>query len=408
MGVLMNYREKYLRERISHLLRARGLKLSKVEQEFGSIRPDLVFRSRFLHLLVECKPMNLYRAADFRAAIGDSILRFQREHHSARSRSNRLMLAFLLRRSSKKAEDDLREYSRKYLSDLQWAIIAEDGSGIIHIGDREERVSVLPFQSIVHDSSRGRWVSASAHVPSGSAGWIRGSRASLFSPNNQWLFKILLLSGIDSKYWGGPPERPESISDLSEVSDVPQPSVSAFVIKAEQEGFLKREPRVFLVQNHQELLDDWSYALKNRRRVGAIGVRYLYPDESEENFLRKLQSYCRAQEAKPLVVGGHLGCHLLGVGRSNVRSMRLYAAESFDKVMSALDLVEDKAESPQLSLVVRPPVDSVFRSAVRVNGVPVCDILHCYFDVRFSYARGKEQADYIYERILQPHFEKAE
>lgn len=62
-------------------------------------------------------------------------------------------------------------------------------------------------------------------------------------------------------------------------------------------------------------------------------------------------------------------------------------------------------ESAQFSLVVQPHNESVFRAVVDVDGVWVCDVLQCYFDVRFSYARGREQADYIYERVLQPHFE---
>jgi hypothetical protein len=382
----MESRKQYLIGRVSGLLRERGLKVSREKQLVGSVGVDLVCRSGSSDLLVKCKAMNLYRASDFRAAIGDAILRFQHEHRAERRRSSRLMLAFLLRRMSRKAEDDLREYSREYLSELQWAIIAEDGSGILHIGGHDERISGPPFQSVLHGESIG-------------------SRASLFSPNNQWLFKMLLLSGIDSRYWSGPSRRPKGISELAEVSGVPQPSVSAFVIKAEQEGFLKRGPQGFLIQNHQELLDDWSYTLKNRARR-SVGFRFLYPDEPEEKFLRKLRLFCREQEAMPVVVGGSLGCHLLGLARSNVRNARLYAAIAIEKVLSALDLVEEKSESSHLSLIVRPAKDSVFRCAVRVNGVPVCDILQGYFDVRFSYARGREQADYIYERILQPHFER--
>jgi hypothetical protein len=94
------------------------------------------------------------------------------------------------------------------------------------------------------------------------------------------------------------------------------------------------------------------------------------------------------------------------LGRSNVRQARLYAKSGVKELLSALDLVEEPAASAQLFLVVGPKSESVLRGAVNVDGVRVCDVLQCYFDVRFSYARGKEQAEYIYERILRPHFER--
>jgi hypothetical protein len=39
------------------------------------------------------------------------------------------------------------------------------------------------------------------------------------------------------------------------------------------------------------------------------------------------------------------------------------------------------------------------------DGVPACDALQCYHDVRLSPARGFEQAEAIMDRILRPHFE---
>ena len=57
-------------------------------------------------------------------------------------------------------------------------------------------------------------------------------------------------------------------------------------------------------------------------------------------------------------------------------------------------------------MVSLPGDESIFRCFVPAEEIPVSDVLQCYFDVRFSYARGLEQADYIYERVLKPHFER--
>lgn len=386
----MESKQEYLVERVSDLLRSRGLRVQHVQQADGRVCADLLCRLRNLELVVDCKAMSLYRASDFRAAIGDAILRFQHKELRARSIKRRLLMAFLLQRIGRKAEADLQEYARIYLPDLQWIILAEDGSGVVHLGEHDERISVPPLEEAArrdHGADRGN----------------------LFSPNNQWLFKVLLLSGMDSKYWGGPSRTPDGVSELADISGVPQPSVSAFVSKAEQEGYLKRDSKSFIVQHHQDLLDDWGHALKSRARH-AMGLRCLYPSESEEKFLRKLRSYCqkRADGAglARVAVGGHMGCQLLGLGRSNVRQARLYAESGVKELISALDLVEEPAASAQLLLAVGPNSGPVLRGAVDVDGVRVCDVLQCYFDVRFSYARGREQAEYIYERILQPHFER--
>ena len=101
-----------------------------------------------------------------------------------------------------------------------------------------------------------------------------------------------------------------------------------------------------------------------------------------------------------------MGCHLLGIGRSNMRHVRLYAEGGIKELLSAFDLVEEPEALAQLSLIVRPQNGSALRGAVDVDALWVCDVLQCYLDVRFSYARGKEQADYMYERILQPYFER--
>ena len=50
--------------------------------------------------------------------------------------------------------------------------------------------------------------------------------------------------------------------------------------------------------------------------------------------------------------------------------------------------------------------ESVFGGCVWAGGLPVCDILQCYLDVRLSHARGMEQAEAIMDRILRPHFER--
>lgn len=71
--------------------------------------------------------------------------------------------------------------------------------------------------------------------------------------------------------------------------------------------------------------------------------------------------------------------------------------------MEELDLVDDESGSAAVWLVSRD-FEAVRLGSVVADGLPVCDILQCYLDVRGSRARGQEQADYIAENILLPHF----
>jgi len=65
------------------------------------------------------------------------------------------------------------------------------------------------------------------------------------------------------------------------------------------------------------------------------------------------------------------------------------------------------AEEKEADFFVRIPGnrESVFRGVVRKDGVPVSDIFQVWLDVSQHPARGKEQGDLIWRKILSPAFE---
>lgn len=339
--------------------------------------------------LVEYKVEAFYRAASFRALIGDAILRFQRDSTTKRRRDVQLLLAVLLERMSRKTSDDLKEYAGKYEPDLNWLVLSEGGEGVFRLLGREEPVRLS-------EPLRTRMEATAAGNPIG-----------IFSPRNQWLLKLLLMPGIDHRYWGGPDSKPHSVGELAEVSGVSQPSVSQFVQRAESAGFLRRSENDFIMLQHRELLEDWSHALKHRP-LNSVGVRPIYGDEPEQKWLARVRQYCaKSPNQHPVAVGSHLACHLHGVGRSNNRSMILHVNRPLPELMDKLQLVEDSSPAPWLKLVFPFFADTVFRSSVVLDGVPVVDLLQCYLDVRTSPARGLEQADHIFQKVLSRHFEVA-
>ncbi len=371
--------------RVDEILRQRGF-VPKQNQQ--SVPFDLAYQKQDDRFVIEANVVSIYRSREFRALIGDAILRFQA---SNLEKSVRLMLVVEFRRMGRDAEADLKEYADKFLPSLCWILASRDGDIRLHLApdineliqaERPRRVSSVPARAV-------------------------SSRA-LFSPKSQWLWKSILLPGIDPRYWFGPNHSPRSSAELIQCSDVSQSVVSSFVSRAEDAGFLSRERDTFTVLNHRELLDDWVHALKHSRRQ-VVDVRPLYGDVPEAELLANLRNYCRkttkVSENPPVIVGSHLACHLLGLGRSNQRSAKLYiGAVPIEEVMAALELVPVTNGEGLLSIEVDGISDSIGRGCVMVDGVPVVDALQCFLDVRPSPARGREQADFIYEHILQPHF----
>jgi len=332
-----------------------------------------------------CQPS--YRASVVRAMLGDAILRWQ-SIRGADGRQPGLLLAVWLERWSRKVVEDLKEYRQLYAPELNWLVAQPDGKVAMQLGGEEHGLDMPPWQG------DGKAV-----------GEVR--RVNLFSPRNQWLLKLLLLPGMDARFWGGPQKKPQSVGELAAVSGVSQPSVSEFVGAMEKDGFLRRGAHGFSVLNHRELLEDWSYSLK-RGAARVLGARPLYGPEPESRLLERVAAYCGRAEAgmPPICVGGHLGCHLLGVGRSNNRAALLHVGPSPEVVMRELDLIEDDGPSPALRMQRADFSDRVLRGCVMGGAkVPVADAIQCYLDARQSAARGLEQADYLYQRVLAQHFE---
>ncbi|MEM7390708.1 MAG: hypothetical protein AAF492_00050 [Verrucomicrobiota bacterium] len=333
---------------------------------------------------MEAKILNVYRSNVFPALVGDFILRYRNAGPKVAC-----LLAILLSRFSEKAIRDIKRYMDVYMPELNWLVMDEEGNGCTHVDQVEESFVVERLKQGV-----------TGERP-------RSSPGGLFSENNQWLLKILLLAGIGKQYWGGPKELPQSISQLVVASGVSQSSVSSFIAKFESAGYLQRGPRGFRIHRHRELLNDWFHAIKYNR-VSPQPLQSLYGDELKEDVLlasiREYEDKKGENKGQSLAISHHLGCHLLGAGRSNVRMGWLLIRESSEHVLSSLNLAPSPSAVSNYYVVNISVSRSILPGAIMENGVPVCDVLKCYLDVRSSAARGHEQAEFLYERILHPHF----
>lgn len=170
-----------------------------LSNEDAGLDMDAVLRKEgAVPLVVEMRVMNAYRSQEFRALIGDAILR-KRYGEPERRDERELFLAVMLKRMSPMVVKDLHDYAQRYLPSLNWLAMDEVGQGRACFSGVEE---LLSWPDAFRQEVDVR---------------VQGSQGNVFSKKNQWLFKILLLAGIDKRHWGGPSHVPCSISELAQI-----------------------------------------------------------------------------------------------------------------------------------------------------------------------------------------------
>lgn len=330
---------------------------------------------------IRLRVLDLFREDIFRGLLADAILHRLQPNALPAEEGPPAAIAILLSRFSTKAVDLARQYVKAHDPSLPWVVMDVRGR-IAYSAERqvqEAKVEPLRSREDYH---------ASSDAP-----------RRMFSPNNQWLLKVLLLSGIGSKRWGGPDLAVDgySLSNLSDLAGKPQSSVSLFLGLAERQGWLNRKSERLVMLRIPQLLDQWSYHLRNNPDP-SIPVASIYPGEEWEAVLERLRGRGDA------VIGGHAGAHLMGLGAGNVDIPHIHVRH-LASGLKDLDLAEVPQDRAIAILSQPKAVDAVFRGAVIDHkGLPLADILQVYLDVRLCMARGEEQAEYIYERALAPFF----
>ena len=110
-----------------------------------------------------------------------------------------------------------------------------------------------------------------------------------------------------------------------------------------------------------------------------------------------------------LCLGLFEAAEALGIGFVRGAQPYIYVERLNGDVLKDLGLSEN-AEEQGADIYVRIPGnrESVFRGLVQKNGLPISDILQVWLDVGQHPARGKEQAELIWRKILAPGFESPE
>jgi len=269
-----------------------------------------------------------------------------------------------------------------YAPDLWWLVADAHGSLVAHLpsGDEEE----------IGDLHSPRAGYASAKLS--------------FGDLDQWLLKVLLFARPQAAGWGGPRGPIRNLAQLAKLAAVSPPLVYRWAAAMERSGYLaKRMGRVPVLANLDALLGEWRgrYRVSDNDPIPCSSVFGEHADESfRDEFLNRLRHL--SDSAPPCALTGHQACRLYRLKHSDARSIHLYYSGEPSVLMEALQLV--RSDNPVAPVVLLQPRHrrSVFGGVSRLDDVPVCDILQVYLDLYHLPDRGREQADFVYERILEP------
>ena len=232
----------------------------------------------------------------------------------------------------------------------------------------------------------------------------------LFSDLNQWMLKVLLAPGIPPNLLNAPRGNYRNASQLAEAANVSVMSAFRFLRQLRVEGFLDDSSDALEVVRIDALLRRWQ--ADHLGPVREVPMRWVLRGDPERQLRDAVCDWAARPVAGSIVhpracLGLFAAADALGIGFVRGVPPHLYLERLEAKALQQLGLsLEPAGAAPDV--VVRLPAarESIFRGAVDRGGVPVSDALQVWLDVYAHPSRGKEQADLIHRRVLQPILKK--
>jgi hypothetical protein len=244
-----------------------------------------------------------------------------------------------------------------------------------------------------------------------------------FSPIQQWLLKNLLLNGLyenrDDSGWKSilwPREFNESLGDyknLSVATGVSSSSCFNFIKHLVDLNYVSLNGSEYHFRNLDELFLLWSNKYLSEKKEEA----YLTPikplmniEEWRKSALVRYREFSLNNPSK-IVMGGHLATKAMSLSFSNESSVIFYASElesnEFDYFLKSMKLrFSEKNEDGILVHLQKAPYPVMkLLEFGREEGM-FADPIQVFLDVQYFGSRGKEQSEYIYNKLLVKHFKR--
>jgi len=359
-------------ERLAALLRADGWTVD-LQPSNGPFRPDLTASKGSLRYAIELKCVAEGRPDRVLSMLSQAILQAGRH---AEGWAMRPMAVVQVGSASPSLYRRVEQFHRDYAPHVAIGLVSETGASWF-IGDGLEALNVEAPRS----SSRGKIA--------------KPRKASdLFSDLNQWMLKVLLAPELPENLLNAPRGEYASGAELAVAAQVSAMSASRFVRRLEEDGFLEDSGHSLRLVRRRELFRRWQSSAM--RSSPEMRMAYLIPAAGARQLhkvVARLHACIGLFAAADLLKLGHVS----GVA-PHVYVRRLSASPS-DAGWPGL-VPAAPGELVQIVLKQASAPESMFRGALRMDGVLVSDVLQIWLDASGSSSRGAEQADFLSDKVL--------
>jgi hypothetical protein len=208
------------------------------------------------------------------------------------------------------------------------------------------------------------------------------------------MLKVLLAPELPNELLSAPRRHYGSSIELAKAADVSPMSASRFVRQFQREGYLEG-PRPYLsIVRRADLLRRWQ-AASEARPAREVSVRFLLPVKQPHEFRRMMQG-------GDACLGLFAAADALRLGFVHGVPPHVYVRHSIDEAIAEWkNVIPAELGEPPNAIVRRAATPrSIFRAVVKAKDVLVCDVLQIWLDVSSHPARGREQADLIWNRVI--------
>lgn len=350
-----------------------------VRLEPGVPGPDLLVSKGSRRYAVELKSSTEGRADRVIPLLSQAIL--QAMHHAARSSAAQPLAVVRVGRLTKALRERVSRFHADYAPASAVGLIDHDGVRWFE-GEGLEALNADPQPPAVRRKG------------------VPPKRShDLFSDLNQWLLKVLLAPELPEHLLAAPRGDYRTAAELAEAARVSAMSVSRFIKRLREEGFVDESGATLRLVRRAELFRRWQAAAS--RATPELPMRFLMPGAPREQLGKVVARHPEACiglfAAASLLDSGHVADGLPWVYMRKLPELPHQAWP---------ELVEVSPGEPlQLILKQAATPESIFRGAVQVQGARVSDILQVWLDVSLHPARGREQADHLARTVLAPVME---
>ena len=372
-----SFRGKHAEHLVAGLFTSHGWKIETPSMEGGG-GSDRTGQRGAQRFAVEVKAIAEGRADRVIPLLAQAIL--QAQTHALDAGNAQPLAVICVETASASLLNQVRAFVKKYASDVPFGIVSKSGLRHFQGPALEELNAEL-------EAPRPR-----GHGGSSASGQI----INLFSDLNQWMLKVLLAPEVPEHLLGAPRQAYQSGSELAAAARVSNMSASRFLQQLRNEGHLDDSSRHLVLVRRAELFRRWRAT--TMRPPPERPMRFLLRAPVQQQIRGLLNNHqddvCLGlfAAAEALRLG-----HVSGVPphvcvprlpRSNEKNWRML----MDAPSEAPDIVLRQALFPQ----------STFRGAVHRDGLIVADVIQVWLDVAHHPARGEEQAELIYQKVLRP------